>query len=53
MTIEFLIKVLTNRLTRMRDAKIHAEAQGEIERLVELEAEILETETTLAQLNTL
>ena len=53
MNIEFLIRVLTNRLTRLRDNRILAEANGDLERLVDLDAAILETETTLVQLNTL
>jgi hypothetical protein len=53
MTIQFLIKVLTNRLTRLRDARVHAEAQGELEYIIKLDLEIAETETTLTQLNTL
>jgi hypothetical protein len=50
MTIEFLIRILTNRLTRLRDSKIQAEANGDLERVVELAAEITETESTLGQL---
>lgn len=53
MTIEFLIKVLTNRLTRLRDARVNAEAQGELEYIIKLDLEIAETEMTLTQLNTL
>ena len=53
MTIEFLIKVLTNRLTRLRDARVNAEAQGELEYIIKLDLEIAEMEMTLTQLNTL
>ncbi len=53
MTIDFLIRVLTNRLTRLRDAKIQAEANGDLERIVELDTEITETESTINQLSTL
>jgi|694.fasta_scaffold07497_28 hypothetical protein len=53
MTIEFLMRVLTNRLTRLRDAKIQAEANGDLERIVELDTEITETEATLAALRSL
>lgn len=47
MTIEFLIRILTNRLTRLRDSKIQAAANGDLERMVELDAEIAETENTI------
>jgi hypothetical protein len=53
MTIEFLIRILTNRLTRLKDARVHAEAQGELESIVNLDIEIAETETTISQLGTL
>jgi hypothetical protein len=53
MTIEFLIKVLTNRLTRLRDARVQAEAQGELESIIRLDVEIAETESTITQLSTL
>jgi hypothetical protein len=53
MTIEFLIRVLTNRLTRLKDARIHAESSGDLERIVELDLEITETESTLTQLSSL
>jgi len=53
MTIEFLIRVLTNRLTRLRDVRIHAESQGELESIVKLDVEIAETESTINQLSTL
>lgn len=51
MTIEFLKRLLTNRLTRLKDAMVHAESNGDLERFVELDAEIAETEITLNQLN--
>lgn len=50
MTIEFLIRILTNRITRLRDSKIQAEANGDLERIVELDLEINETQATLTQL---
>ena len=53
MTIEFLIRVLSNRLTRLRDARVHAEAQGELEKIIQLDLEIAETQTTITQLSTL
>jgi hypothetical protein len=53
MTIEFLIRILTNRLTRLQDSKIQAEASGDLERVVELASQILETEITLAELRSL
>lgn len=53
MTIEFLIRILTNKITRLREARIHAEANGELEDIVALDTEIAETESTLQQLQSL
>jgi hypothetical protein len=53
MTVEFLIRILTNRLTRLRDSKIHAEANGDLELIIDIDSQITETESTLAQLNSL
>jgi hypothetical protein len=53
MNVEFLIRVLTNRLIRLRESKIQAESNGDIERIVNLDAEIIETEATIAQLSSL
>jgi len=50
MTIEFLISVLTNKLNRLRNLRVHAEANGELEDIVTLDSEISETEITLQQL---
>ena len=53
MTIEFLIRILTNRLTRLRESKILAEANGDLERIIQLDLEIVETQSTLTQLSSL
>jgi hypothetical protein len=53
MNIEFLIRILTNRLTRLRDNRILAEANGDLERLLDLDADISETENTLNTLRAL
>jgi hypothetical protein len=53
MNIEFLIRILTNRLTRLRDSRILAEADGDLERLINLDADISETENTLNTLRAL
>jgi hypothetical protein len=53
MNIEFLIRILTNRLTRLRDNRILAEANGDLEKLLDLDADISETENTLNTLRAL
>lgn len=53
MTIDFLIRILTNRLTRLREAKIQSEANGDLERIIQLDLEIVETQATLTQLSSL
>ena len=53
MTIELLIKVLTNKLNRLRNLRVQAEALGELESIISIELEIAETTTTLQQLQTL
>lgn len=53
MTIEFLIRILTNRLTRLRESRIQAEANGDLERIIQLDLEIVETQSTLMQLSSL
>jgi hypothetical protein len=53
MTVEFLVRILSNRLTRLKDAKNQSESSGDLERIVELDNEITETEATLAALRSL
>ena len=53
MTIEYIKKLLINNLTSLKEAKILAESQGQLERVVELSAEIAETESTILQLSIL
>jgi hypothetical protein len=53
MTIDVIIRILNNLLNRLKDAKIHAEANGDLAQVVELENKITETEASLARLNAL
>lgn len=53
MKIEEVKKSLANRLTSLKEAKILAENQGQLERVITIAAEITETEITIAQLSTL
>ena len=53
MTIDYLIKVLTNKLTRLKDARVQAEVQGELDSIIKIDEEIVETELTISQLSTL
>jgi hypothetical protein len=48
-----LVRILNNRLARLKDAKNQSEANGELERIVELDLQIAETENTLCQLRSL
>jgi len=51
MTLQEIIDVVANRLTTLRNQRALAASAGDLERLVELDAEIDSTETTLASLN--
>jgi len=53
MTVDYLIKILTNKLTRLKDARVQAELQGELESVIQLDADISETELTISQLSVL
>jgi hypothetical protein len=53
MTLEYVIRILTNKLTRLRDSRISAEANGDIDLVASLDAEIAETEITLHQLQSI
>lgn len=53
MTIAELKAILANRLAVLSSQRGHAVTVGDLQRVNELDAEIAETETTLAQLNTL
>lgn len=53
MTIQDLIKILHNRLSHLTAAKQTAEAMGDFDRLAALENEIVSTQNTLSQIQTL
>lgn len=53
MTIAELKTILSNRLAVLSSQRGHAVAIGDLVRVADLDAEIEETEMTLAQLNTL
>lgn len=53
MNVKRLIELLTNRVNSMRNELNIATAMGDIERVLALEAEILSTEQTIAQLQSL
>jgi hypothetical protein len=50
MNLEMIIKIMENKLTNLRNAKLMAENNGQLDAVVAMEAEILETENTLTQL---
>jgi hypothetical protein len=50
MQIEKIISILTNRLATLAAAKTHAEVVGDLDRVVAIDAEIEETQATLAKL---
>jgi hypothetical protein len=53
MTIQDLIRLLANRLSTLNVDKATADARGDLERSATLDAEIAETESTLATLRAL
>lgn len=53
MSIEYLITLCERRLVQLGSAKTAAESIGDIERVLSLASEIVETETTLAQLRSI
>lgn len=53
MTVQKLIEMLTARLAYMQAQRLGAEQRGDMPALIAAEAEIAETETTLAALRTL
>ena len=53
MRIQDLIKILNNRLFHLTAAKQTAEAMGDLDRLASLENEIVSTQNTLSQIQTL
>jgi hypothetical protein len=52
MTLQEIIDVVANRLTTLRNQRALTASAGDLERLVELDAEIDSTEVTLATLRT-
>ena len=50
MTISDLIRLASNRLSTLNSAKATADQNGDVDRVAMLDAEIAETETTLAAL---
>jgi hypothetical protein len=53
MTLDNLKLILVNRINTLNQQKAHAFIIGDLERVNELDAEIIDTELTLGQLNTL
>lgn len=53
MTVADLITILRNRLSTLGQQRGHAVAIGDVERVAALDADIAETTTTLAQLESL
>lgn len=53
MTLQRLIELLTNRVTALRNEVNIAESLGDVERVVALEDELAETESTLITLKSL
>ena len=53
MTITELVTIVTNRLASLHQARSHAVAVGDVSRVSAVDAEVVETETTLAQLQSL
>lgn len=53
MTIEFLIHVVGNKLTRLREDRILAESNGDLAIIVAIDNEIIQTEITLNTLRSL
>jgi hypothetical protein len=53
MAVDEIIIIVENRLVTLRSARALAVAQGNLEYVTSLDAEIAETQNTLAALNTL
>lgn len=53
MTVNDLIRLMTNRLTTLNGHRTTAHSNGDLDRVVALDAEIAETESTLSQLQSL
>jgi hypothetical protein len=50
MNVTDIIRIMANKLTNLRNAKIMAETNGQLEVVVAMEQDIMETENTIAQL---
>lgn len=50
MTIPELITIVRNRIASLHQARSHAVAVGDVQRVSAIDADVAETETTLAQL---
>lgn len=50
MTISEIITIVTNRLNTLNQARTHAVSVGDLHRVSAIDADIAETETSLAQL---
>lgn len=53
MTVGYLIDLLTRRLATLSNNRASAESNGDLDRVIVLDAEIAETEATLSQLQSL
>lgn len=53
MTIAELIAIVTNRIAALHQARAHAVSVGDVQRVSTIDADVVETETTLAQLHSL
>lgn len=53
MTIDELIVLLTNQVATLNNARTTAQALGDVDHVLIIDAKILETETTLDQLRNL
>ena len=53
MTIDELIVLLTNQVATLNNARATAQALGDLDHILIIDAKILETETTLDQLRNL
>lgn len=50
MTIDYLIKLLENRISYLKMQKNNLEITGNLEEILKIDEEILTTETTLSQI---
>jgi hypothetical protein len=53
MTIEYIISILERKVANLGSAKTSAEMIGDLERVESLQAEIVETQNSIANLKTL